>query len=322
MPETLEEQEKLDKAAQASLVHIDTLAGQANKDSPSNVLQSIINQVDAEARSVSPEATNAYMVQGASNATIKTVEAMRNEKLAEEEKETAEAAATAANALMAASAADIAFSRQMFQFMSGNEQQFFNGLQGPQSLIMLDSNGQVIADADGKPRIEVVDGTLLQSDFARIKYYTLEKPDQDKIGAPPDESPDGKSLHESLLRLEGEHIAHKMQHGMSLKDAQAESREDFARAHDQVNSTVAVEATAHSLEEAAKKNPILAMNAKIAGLAAKYHEDKLGQDLQTVIDDVSGGKTVSRRHEQGIQVSGPTAQMHIGSMHKEPEHSL
>jgi hypothetical protein len=107
-------------------------------------------------------------------------------------------------------------------------------------------------------------------------------------------------LHDSLSRLEGLQIHRRMQAGLSLDEAQAQSHDVFAQAHAQANSSFAVEATAIALEEAAQKNPVLMIQAKMNVALAKYQCDMRELRLKEVIHDLVPNQPVT--HVQGIDI--------------------
>lgn len=77
--------------------------------------------------------------------------------------------------LMTASSADVAFAQRILKYLSPAERRFYDSLSGPQTLVMLDEKGQILLNKEGHARTETIDGTLLQADFAHIKYHTLDK---------------------------------------------------------------------------------------------------------------------------------------------------
>jgi len=274
---------------------IDTLELQIDDNAPSNVLDKLVHEVEAllaKVPSSSPLAGRLMDI-------ARKAEKEKEEAQAEEAKEASETMATvaAAGGLIAASAAEIAFSQGMFDnFMSPGEQQFFNSLQDPQRLVMLDRNGQIIANPGGELRIETIDGSKAQADFSLLVYHSRDKAEQEKIGELPVEMQGVDKLHDALARMEGLRMNQRMEAGISPEEAHAECRQDFARAHEQADSFFAVDTTAKALKAAAGANPMIAMNAKIAELAAKYHQDKLGQDLTKVVDDLT--KDTDGQHER------------------------
>jgi hypothetical protein len=164
------------------------------------------------------------------------------------------------------------------------------------------------------PASKIVGGSLLQADLALLKHHTFDKSEQAQIETKPDESPEGKRLHEALLRLEGLHIHRQVEAGVPLEKAHEASREIFARAHEQVNSTVALEANARMLQANAQNLHLasatdpslagqaqaLAANAKVLDLAAKFHADKLGEVLQVTLNTLSGSEPSQPREQQKL----------------------
>ncbi len=325
MAESLEDIEKIEKIEQEAEDRISHLVSMVDDASLSEI-RHIITEIRNTKADLPPQSRSTHFAEEAAAAEAKAEEKKREEE-AKATEQTSEFLAAAVSGLLAASTTEKLFSQQMFQYMAATEQQFFNNLSGPQTLVMLDQNGQVQLDENGKPRLEKVDGSLLQADFALIKFHTLDKPQQtgfiseftEKHGVNPVDSQDSERLHNALHRLEGLHIKRTLEAhpNMTLEEARKSSHELFARAHEQVDSTVSLEGTARTLDAnalslrlAAKNDPsleasakTLEMNAKVAGLAAKYHEDKLGADFQNILDSVSGNTPRQREHEQGIAIN-------------------
>jgi hypothetical protein len=156
MAETLENIIETEKREQAVLDRISYLANSVDGAS-SEEARRILSKIQNAQSTIPPSNRSLHFSEEVAAAKEKAEERKREEeaKAAEETAQMmAAVAGVATGGLMSASAAEMAFSQNMFQFMTAKEQQLFESLSGPQSLVMLDANGQVLRDATGGARIE------------------------------------------------------------------------------------------------------------------------------------------------------------------------
>jgi len=328
MPDSIEEELKDREKLGDINREADNLDLQAGGDVSSTVLGDIIARLkglQAQAERLPQSGRVPENISAIEDRTAKK----QAEKREEEIRKAAEmmaAVTSLGGTMMAASAAEIAFSQTMFSYMTENEQRFFDSLGGAQRLVMLDANGQVIRNADGMARVETMDGSVLQTDVARIKRYTLDKETQNQIELPPAGGGGNlEKLHDSLTRLEGWQIQHDMtENHLSVEDAREKHHNVFSQAHDHANRTFAFNAAAQTLKEAAKKNPILGMNAAITEAASELYDNTEKTVMTNVMHDLvpeSGEPPREKSHAyvhsyaQGVDVSEPSAPLPTSGGH-------
>lgn len=103
---------------------------------------------------------------------------------------------------------------------------------------------------------------------------------------------------------------------MRLEIVRDASFEDF---HEKIDRAKNAEKNVHDLEELSKTNPAAETSLNIARLASKFTDDELARGLQTAINVVTGAEPAQLQYQQGIEVDGPSAQMHLGKMVRETE---
>ncbi len=94
----------------------------------------------------------------------------------------------------------------------------------------------------------------------------------------------------------------------------------FERIHEQIDRAENAGNNVRVLEELRDTNPAAETSLNIAKLASKFTDDELARGLQTAIDVVTDADNpVQLQYQQGIEVDGPSAQMHLGKMQSELE---